>query len=357
MDVLSTTTPSKPFLISTTAFIMTSSVSSRNLCGRTGQIAEVIDLSGKRITAAVGYPCRMQIERNELRCFHAVIEAGGFSRAAERLDLSQSAVSQTIANLEHRLGTSLLRRGNPPQPTEAGIRLLRFAQTTLNEERETLADIGQIKTGALSTLSLALSPAANSRVGVPLLKEFCERNPLTRLKVVVAPSREIVHGVAEGRWELGFGPFHHNMPAHFTLHPCFSETRRLMIARDHPARPALTPDAGGTRRELPLVTSFLEDSARRSTGERLRDAFGSVWEVSHMELRLSLVPDGKGVTYVSDLLTEVLTQLVPVEGLPYASIDRQVGAYSLRHQPLSQAGTRFLALCHERWPKEKQPSM
>jgi LysR family transcriptional regulator, hydrogen peroxide-inducible genes activator len=297
----------------------------------------------------------MQIERHELRCFHAVIEAGGFSRAAERLDLSQSAVSQTIANLEHRLGTSLLRRGNPPQPTEAGIRLLRFAETTLNEERETLADITQIKSGALSTLSLALSPAANSRIGISLLKEFCERNPLTRLKVVVAPSREIVHGVGEGRWELGFGPFHHNMPAHFALHPSFSETRRLMIARDHPARSALATDPVGTMRTLPLVTSFLDDTARRATGERLRDAFGSVWEVSHMELRLALVADGKGVTYVSDLLTPVPAQLVPVERLPYSSIDRQVGAYNLKHQPMSQAGTRFLALCHERWPRLSAP--
>jgi LysR family transcriptional regulator, hydrogen peroxide-inducible genes activator len=294
----------------------------------------------------------MPIERNELRCFHAVIEAGGFSRAAERLDLSQSAVSQTVANLEHRLGTTLLRRGNPPQPTEAGIRLLRFAEATLNEERETLADISQIRSGALSTLSLALSPAANSRIGVALLKEFCERNPLTRLKVVVAPSREIVLGVAEGRWELGFGPFHHNMPAHFALHPCFSETRRLMIARDHPANLALVRDAVGTMRGLPLLTSFLDESARRSAGERLRDAFGSVWEVSHMELRLALVADGKGVTYVSDLITTVPPQLIPVEGLPYSSIDRQVGAYALKHQPMSQAGTRFLALCHERWPKD-----
>ena len=294
----------------------------------------------------------MQIERNELRCFHAVIEAGGFSRAAERLDLSQSAVSQTIANLEHRLGTSLLHRGSPPQPTEAGIRLLRFAETMLNEERETLADIGQIKSGALSTLSLALSPAANSRIGVALLKEFCERNPLTRLKVVVAPSREIVHGVAEGRWELGFGPFHHNMPAHFALHPCFSETRRLMIARDHPARGALMRDPTTTMRELPLLTSYLDETARRPSGERLRDAFGSVWEVSHMELRLALVADGKGVSYVSDLLPAVPSQLVPVEGLPYSNIDRQVGAYCLKHRPMSQAGTRFLALCHERWPRE-----
>src|SRR5271154_1351458 len=193
----------------------------------------------------------MHFERNELRCFHAVIDAGGFSRAAERLDLSQSAVSQTIANLEHRLGASLLHRGSPPRPTESGIRLLRYAETMLNEERETLADITQIKSGALSTLSLALSPAANSRMGVELLKGFCERNPLTRLKVVVAPSREIVHGVSEGRWELGFGPFHHNMPAHFSLHPSFAETRRLMIARDHPSRPALMRDFAGTLRELP----------------------------------------------------------------------------------------------------------
>ena len=249
------------------------------------------------------------------------------------------------------MGTRLLRRGNPPQPTEAGIRLLRFAETTLNEEREALADIGQIKSGALSTLSLALSPSANSRMGVALLKEFCERNPLTRLKIVVAPSREIVHGVGEGRWELGFGPFHHNMPAHFALRPCFSETRRLMIARDHPARGALAHNAVGTMRELPLLTSFLDDSTRRPTGERLRDAFGSVWEVSHMELRLALVADGKGVTYVSDLVMSVPPQLVPVDGLPYSNIDRQVGAYHLKHQPVSQAGMRFLALCQERWPK------
>jgi DNA-binding transcriptional LysR family regulator len=293
----------------------------------------------------------MAIERNELRCFHAVLEAGGFSRAAERLDLSQSAVSQAIANLEHRLGTSLLRRGTPPQPTEAGIRLLRYAETVLNGEREALADIGQIKSGALSTLSLALSPAVNSRIGIALLKEFCERNPLTRLKVVVAPSREIVTGVGEGRWELGFGPFHHNMPAHFALHPSFSETRRLMIARDHPARASLARDPTATLRELPLVTSFLDDGARRSTGERLRDSFGSVWEVSHMELRLALVADGKGVTYVSDLLTPVPAQLVPVEGLPFSSIDRQVGAFCQKHQALSQAGSRFLALCHEKWPR------
>ena len=297
----------------------------------------------------------MQIERNEIRCFHAVVEAGGFSRAAERLDLSQSAVSQAIANLEHRLGAVLLRRGNPPQLTEAGIRLLRFAETVMNEERETLADIAQIKSGALSTLSLALSPAANARFGVALLRDFSERNPLTRFKVVVAPSREIVYGVGDGRWELGFGPLQHTMPEYFAFHSCFSETRRLMIARDHPA--AMRCCAIRRRR-----CARCRSSRRISTSWRVaRAAIGcamrsrpsgksATWSCGWRWSR-----EGKGVTYVSDLVTQLPDELVPIEGLPFSSIERQVGVYYRRHQPLSQAGARFLALCRERWSCRLKP--
>ena len=62
----------------------------------------------------------MQIERNEIRVFAAVVEEGGFSRAAERLHVSQSAVSQAVANLEHKLDTRLLLRRGQPRLTEAG---------------------------------------------------------------------------------------------------------------------------------------------------------------------------------------------------------------------------------------------
>ena len=85
------------------------------------------------------------LERHELRVFLAVAEAGGFSRAAERLSMSQSAVSQAVANLEHKLGTQLVKRGSPPQLTEAGVRVLRFAETVSKEEQETLHDVEQIR--------------------------------------------------------------------------------------------------------------------------------------------------------------------------------------------------------------------
>ena len=125
-----------------------------------------------------------------------------------------------------------------------------------------------------------------------------------------------------------------------------------MIAADHPSRDALLRDPKAVLRTLPLITSYLDESARRPGGPRLRNAFGSVWEVSHMDLRLALVAEGKGVTYVSDLVTAVPPGLVAIEGLPFSSIERQVGVYYLRHQPLSQAGSRFLALCREKWEEE-----
>jgi LysR family transcriptional regulator, hydrogen peroxide-inducible genes activator len=77
----------------------------------------------------------MQIERNEVRVFAAVVEEGGFSRAAERLHISQSAVSQAMANLEHKLDTQLLLRKGRLRLTEAGKRLFAFTQALQNEEQ------------------------------------------------------------------------------------------------------------------------------------------------------------------------------------------------------------------------------
>ena len=293
----------------------------------------------------------MNLERHELRVFLAVAEAGGFSRAAERLSMSQSAVSQAVANLEHKLGTQLLKRGAPPKLTEAGVRVLHFAEATAQAERETLQDVEQIRVGARSTLSLALSSAVNHRYGLELLRDFSERNPLTRLKVAVVPSRDIVNGVGEGRWELGFGPFLHQMPGHYALLACFTEVRQLVVGARHPELARFVRDPRAALAGTPLLTSWLEETPRIGIGERLRNAFAAVWEVTHLELRLQLAAEGKGVTYVSHLILEGRDDLVPIEGVPFAQIPRRVGLFYLRDRPLSQAAHRFIARCQAHWPE------
>ena len=271
----------------------------------------------------------MQIERHEIRIFSAVVEEGGFSRAAERLNITQSAVSQAVANLEHKLDARLLERRGKPELTEAGKRLFAFTQAVIKEETNALDDIAQIRAGALSTLNLGMSSMFNRLFGRELLLEFCERNPLTRLKLDVAPSRELIYGVDEDRWELGIGPFQTLMPGHFETKRFFEEERELA--------------------QLTLLTSYLDDATKRPGSERLRNQFASVWEISSLELRLTLAEAGMGVTYVSDRLVGDLEGFHPIDHMEISTIPRVVGIFHKKHVALSEGAKRFLAICQRRF--------
>ncbi|MDE0990580.1 MAG: LysR family transcriptional regulator, partial [Pseudomonadales bacterium] len=148
----------------------------------------------------------VHLETHEIRVFKTVYEENGFNRAADKLFVTQSAVSQTVANLEHKLDTLLFQR-KPLQLTEAGIRLLHYAQTVLSEEDTVLSDLSNIKNGVLSTLQLAMNSTVNHLFGASLVDKFCITHPLTRIKISVLPSRQIITAVSSELWELGLGPF------------------------------------------------------------------------------------------------------------------------------------------------------
>ena len=289
----------------------------------------------------------MQIERNEVRVFNAVVEEGSFSRAAERLNVSQSAVSQTIANLEHKLDARLLVRGSPTTATEAGLRVFGFTQMVINEETNALEDLGRIKSGALSTLNLAMNSMVNRFYGRTLLLAFCERNPLTRLKLDLAPSREIVDGVMEDRWELGFGPFQHRMPGQLQTHAFLEERRLLVVHENHPLLDSLLEAPMRCLDQVTLITSYLDDATKRPGMERLRNQFASVWEVSNLELRLALLEAGMGVTFLSDRILAELEGFRVIDRAEMATIDRQVGLYYKKQKPLSEGAKRFVAICRD----------
>jgi LysR family transcriptional regulator, hydrogen peroxide-inducible genes activator len=292
----------------------------------------------------------MQIERHEIRVFAAVVEAGGFGRAAEVLDVSQSAVSQAMANLEHKLDTVLLLRGRKLELTEAGKRFFSYARTVINEEAETLDDIRRIRNGALSTLNLAMSSSVNRFYGTSLLLEFSERNPLTRLKLDVAPSREMVYGVDEDRWELGFGPFQSRMPGHFECLPFYREQRVLVVHEHHPDYRALMQDPESQLARQTLLTSYLDDAGKRPGNTRIRDMVGDVWEVSHLELRLALCEAGKGVCYLSQRILEESPGYHHISGLEISSLEREVGLYYKKHKALSEGAKRFIGICQRAFP-------
>src|SRR5881275_1531336 len=82
------------------------------------------------------------MDTRQLAAFCAVVERQSFSQAAERLGVTQPAVSLQVRSLEKRLGTQLLdRSGRRVVPTEAGLRLYRGAQRLLQLEEQLLTEV------------------------------------------------------------------------------------------------------------------------------------------------------------------------------------------------------------------------
>lgn len=92
----------------------------------------------------------------QLRCFVAVAETGGFTTAAQRIHLTQSAVSQAIAGFEEALGAKLLTR------TREGVVLTDIGETALIEARALLAGVQRLATVARASDALA---GATLRIG------------------------------------------------------------------------------------------------------------------------------------------------------------------------------------------------
>src|ERR1700739_4242472 len=79
-----------------------------------------------------------------LKSFVSVVDAGGFTRAGERVHRTQSTVSQQIRRLEEDLGQTLLnRKGKHVMPTEAGERLLSYARRLLSLAEEARDVVGR----------------------------------------------------------------------------------------------------------------------------------------------------------------------------------------------------------------------
>src|SRR5437763_229429 len=81
------------------------------------------------------------MDTRQLAAFCEVVDRKSFSRAAERLGVTQPAVSLQVRSLEKRLGTKLLdRSGRRVEPTEAGLRLYRAAQRVLSVEDQLVGE-------------------------------------------------------------------------------------------------------------------------------------------------------------------------------------------------------------------------
>src|SRR5213079_1953359 len=145
------------------------------------------------------------MDTRQLAAFCAVVERKSFSQAAERLGVTQPAVSLQIRSLEQRLGRQLLdRSGRRVEPTEAGLRLYASAQRLLQAEELMLEELESDDEGVVTgPLELGASTGPGGTVVPVLLCEFQEQHPDLRVRLSVSDTQRVVEQVAERELELG----------------------------------------------------------------------------------------------------------------------------------------------------------
>jgi len=120
----------------------------------------------------------MRFDREQLETLAAVVAAGTFDAAAERLSVTPSAVSQRIKALEQRLGRLVVVRSKPIRATDAGTALLRLVQQLAALELEAGSELGIAESAAPVSIPLAVNADSMATWLLPALAEVARAHPL-----------------------------------------------------------------------------------------------------------------------------------------------------------------------------------
>jgi LysR family transcriptional regulator, transcriptional activator of the cysJI operon len=293
------------------------------------------------------------MDTRQLAAFCAVIEKKSFSQAAERLGVTQPAVSLQIRALEKRLGVQLVdRSGRRVEPTEAGQRLYRNAQRVLAAEELLLDELTEGERIA-GRFELGASTGPGGSVVPILLGELAATYPDLSVALTVADTHRIIELVADRAVELGvvgFARRHRSV----VFEPLFRDQVVLACPPGHRFA-GKTISLDDLREETLIlmqegagVREAIEDELR-AVGVRPRD-FDARLELGLQESVRTAVEAGVGVTFISRSAIEAalaagtLTE-AHVKGLEPS---RDIFLARAAGRTLTRAAQAFLDLARER---------
>jgi DNA-binding transcriptional LysR family regulator len=285
------------------------------------------------------------MELSQLEVFVAVARERRFSRAAEKLYRTQSAVSQTIRKLEDEIGEALFDRSSREGVlTDAGKVLYEYAEKLLNlrgEATESLAELRELQKGKLVI-------AANEFTVLyllPLLAEFRRLHPMIKITVHRALGSHIPDDVLSYGTELGVLSY---QPQETSLHSIvvYLDELVFVVPPNHPLATAKTVSI----RQLG-AESFVAHIVSSPYREKVLQLFTTQKTPLHMDLELptlqaikQFVAMGNGVALLPEISVE--TELargelvrIPVREL---QLKRKLRLIYRKNASLSHAGQAFL---------------
>lgn len=286
---------------------------------------------------------------HQLKVFMAVADTLSFTRAAERLLLTQSAVSHQIAKLERDLGCQLLKRqGRSVSVTPAGQALMQQSPRVFSTLEEVMLAAQQAARPGLGRLRIGASSAACQYILPDALRAFREHFPDYSLSIMPGDSPVMIERLLAGTIDLDL-MIRAERQQKLVFHELFSDDLRLMVSPQHPWAKAGKADRGQIAEQKMVlynrhsITSRMVDRYFVKMRAPLRDwielgDFGAIKE---------LVKSDMGVSVAAEWIArrEVKEGSLVLLPLPGGQLKRTWCIASVAGKSLSPAEKTFIRLC------------
>jgi len=196
------------------------------------------------------------LDVRHLVTLRAIAAAGSFHGAADRLEYTQSAVSQHVAALEGVLGVRLIDRGRGRRTvalTEAGELLVRHAEAIVARLHAARADVAAYTAGGAGTLRVGTFQSAGARIVPALVQRFAAAWPDVEIQLSESTNdADLLRQVEAGELDLAFAAFP-IPPGPFETVELLRDPYVLVVRKDSPLAARATPPSAAEIAGLPLI--------------------------------------------------------------------------------------------------------
>jgi LysR family transcriptional regulator, cyn operon transcriptional activator len=294
------------------------------------------------------------LEIRHLRYFLAVAEAGSFSRAADRLGISQPSVSQQIRDLEAALRVSLFqRRGKRILLTSTGLIFQEHARALLQKLENLLEDLGHEPGQMRGSLHLGVIPVLNVPLVPRLLELFEAAHPGISLIVEEISSTEIETSLEEGRMHVGLGFLTRHSP-NLRYERLHTDEFALIVPGIHPWAQRRVIDFSELHRQrlLQLPESFVMRRMTDEISRRHQVRPRTVAEINSIETLLRSLAPLRAATLMPKIALRGREDLkLKAISLHGKDLALEIGLLRLRDSMANRAVADFTSLAKAEVPK------
>lgn len=282
-----------------------------------------------------------------LQAFVQVAESGSFSIAADRLFLTQSAISKRIAHLESQLDCRLFDRiGRQISLTEAGHTLLPQARQILHALEDATRSLQNLSDRVSGRLSLAASHHISLHRLPPILRQYTRRYPEVELDLRFDESEIAYDSILRGDLELALITLAPQSDPRIQAETLWVDSLQYVVARDHPLAADPHPSLTLLNRYpalLPAPNTFTHQLVReRLSRLGLQPNLGL--STNYLDTIRMMVRIGLGWSLLPETLIDDDLLRLPIEPEP---ILRPLGVIYHRDRTLSNAARELVLMLRE----------